>query len=130
MIINEVNFLMRCNNRIYTDSKNPQSRDCGTLQADPLKNSPEGEQERLCRNRGKPFKSPQPKFLGYSLWSNRFTQRVHHIFDKAKVKIEPSVRKSICRHECDRDLRKTWPGFETDSLQRLTHTHKDLTRFL
>ena len=43
------------------------------------------------------FKSPKPKFLGESLQSNRFRQLAHHIFDKAKVKIEPSVRKSIWR---------------------------------
>ena len=28
------------------------------------KNSPEGEEERLCRNRVESFKSAQPKFLG------------------------------------------------------------------
>ena len=34
-----------------------------TLRAEPLENSPDGEKQRLCRKRVKPFKLPQPKFL-------------------------------------------------------------------
>lgn len=39
----------------------------------------------------KSLKSPQPKFLR---WFLQFRQRTHRIFDKAKVKIEPSLFKN------------------------------------
>ena len=96
------------------------------MRVEPLLNSPEDEQERLCRNRVKSFKSPQNKFLGKSLRSNRFGQRTHYTFDKAKVKIELSVRKSIWRLECDRDS----VGLKLSPSNGLRILNKDFTRFL
>ena len=52
--------------------------------------------------------------------------RSHHIFDKAKVKIEPSVRKSIWRPECN--LRHNL-GWKLSPINCLCILNKDLTRF-
>lgn len=72
------------------------------------------------------FKSPQNKFLGKSLRSNRFGQRTHYTFDKAQVKIELSVRKSIWRLECDRDSL----GLKLSPSNGLCILNKDVIRFL
>ena len=53
---------------------------------------------------------------------------MHHIFDKMKVKIEPSVRKSLA----SRSVIENWPGFETvpSNCCSLRILNKDFTRFL
>ena len=59
--------------------------------------------------------------------SNQFRQRAHHIFDKAKIKIEPSVQKSIWRL---RSAIENWPGFELSPSNGLRVLNKDVTQFL